>query len=435
MNTKDYLVYCWKHKMCNEIVTTEGKSVEVTDQGLFDRNNGRSFFNAKVRIDNTLYVGNVLVLVRSSDWYLNGFDLKDEFCNIILVICEAPDSELFNSKGEHVNVSKVTIPENVLNNFGILTDPKIGQLVCKGNIIKYNSTLVRHAWFAAMQTEFLEEKSDAIKHIQCENGDVYWDSTAFISLFGSFGFGRNDDNMIKLAKSIPLRIIDHYKDDLFQIEALIFGQAGLLELNCIPSQYQERALSEGYFAKLRNEYIYLAHKHSLKPIRVDWNKFGPGQQQFPHVVLSMLANLYYSRDLSTKSILDIKSVDDCYHVFNTHPTPYWHLHYNFGAETKKSEKIISHDKKSYVIASFFVPFIFAYGRAKSDEVLCDRAFDIMEQMKVFSTQETKLFTRAGIIPNDAGECIAQIQLQRNYCDEHDCINCRFGFNFVKNHQS
>lgn len=431
MNTKDLLCYCWKHKLLQSYVTTSGKEVEVSDQGLFSRNQGPTFFNAKLRMDHTLWVGNVQILANASDWYVNGFDLNQKYNTVILVVCDNIDSKILNQKGEEVPMIQGIIPANVLRNSEALTAPMTGQILCKHYICEYTSKLIRHAWIAAMQTEYLEEKSEHIKEVQKLSGS--FDITAFIMLCRSFGFGRNDDNMEELGKSIRLSILEHYRDDLFQIEAIILGQAGLLELEAIPEKYQKSALNEGYFARLRNEYLYLAHKHLLKPIRVVWQKFGPGPQQYPHVVLSMLANMFYVKNVSANAILGLDSASECYHIMTMHPTPYWQTHFCFGAETKKSEKILSQDRRSYIIASFVIPFLFFAGRAKSEDDYCDRAFDIIEQMKPFKTIESNGFTKMGLLPETAGDTVALIQLQNNYCDKHDCLRCRFGFEFIKKH--
>lgn len=435
MNTNyDLLRWCWRHKQLGtELTTTNGKRLDVYDVGLFNRNDGPTFFNAKVKTDGTLFVGYVQILDHASEWYLKGYDVNKKYNSVILIVCEVVDSTILNQKGEEIPTVQGVIPEKVLKNSQALTAPMTGQALCKHYICEYTTNLIQHSWLAAMQTEYLEDRLERIKEVSEMYGNSSLDITAFVMLCRSFGFGHNDDNMEELGNSIRLSVLEHYRDDLFQIEAIILGQAGLLELEVIPDKYQRDALNEGYFAKLRNEYIYLAHKHSLKPIRVSWEKFGPGPQQYPYVVLSMLANLFYTKNVSAKAILDLRSANDCYHVMTTHPTPYWNTHFCFGAESKKSDKMLTQDRKSYVIASFVIPFLFHMGRVKSEEEYCDRAFDIIEQMKPFQTVESKGFSRMGLVPKTAGDTTALIQLQQKYCDKHDCLNCRFGFEFIRNH--
>ena len=432
MNTKDLLTYCWKYRLFESYITTNSKEVEVTDQGLYSHNQGPTFFNAKVRIGHTLWVGNVQVLTKASDWYLNSFDRNQKYDNVILIVCETIDSEVKNSKGEFVPMIQGIVPEKVVRNISSLTEPLTGQALCKNHINEYSPRLSKYAWLAAMQTEFTENWSEYIKNLHSTLND--WDATAFIMLSRSFGFGCNDAYMESLAKSLPLSVLQHHRDDLFQIEAIVFGQAGLLDIEAIPERFHHDALNEGYFAKLRYEYLYLAHKYSMKPFdRGPWKPYGLGPMKYPHVFLSMFANLYYMKNLSSYCMLDLKSAEDAYHVFQTYATPYWQTHYHFGAETSKSEKNLSQNRISYVIATFLVPFLFAYGRAKSSEEICDRAFEIMEQTKLFSTKESQGFEKVGVAPDDAGQVVAMIQLQREYCDKHDCIRCRFGFNFIKQH--
>lgn len=430
METKQLLDYCWKHKLIGEgFCTSDGKRVDVTDSGLHNRNQGPTFFNAKIRIEHTLWVGNVQTLECSSDWYVNMFDKDFKYDNVILIVCHKIDSEPINSKGEKIPVAQMEIPENVTRNYGALTGIG-GDMRCHYHITEYTTNLIRHAWLAAMQTEWIEEKSHHISELYKSVKD--WDYVWLISLFRGFGFGVNDDLMEKVALSISMSVIDHYNDDLFQIEALIFGQAGLLDLESIPEDLQKHALNEGYFAKLRNEYLYLAHKYSMKATikAFMWKPYGKGNLSYPHVFLSVLANCIYRR---IPKPLGIENAKEAYDILNVSATPYWQTHYHFGAETKRTEKRPSHERKSLAMASSIIPFLFCYGRAVSREECCDLAFDITEQMKRFSTAETKCFEKVGYAPETAGDAIAMIQLKREYCDKKDCLRCRFGFQFIKNH--
>ncbi len=432
METKQLLDYCWKHKLIGEgFCTSDGKSVEVVDSGLHNRHEGPTFFNAKVRIEHTLWVGNAQTLVCASDWYVSMFDRDSKYDNVVLIVCQKVDSEPLNSKGEKIPVAQMEIPENVTRNYGALIGIG-GEMLCHYHIMQYASKLIRHAWHAAMQTEWIEEKADHISELYKSIKD--WDSVWIISLFRSFGFVVNDGAMEQLAKSIPLNALAFHNDDLFQIEAVIFGQAGLLELDTIPEDLQKHALNEGYFAKLRNEYLYLAHKYSMKPMAGSlWKPLGTGCQKYVHVFLSVLANYIYQWRLTKSVPLARESAKQMYDVLSIKATPYWQMHYHFVAETKKSEKGLSLDRKSLIMASSFIPFLFCYGRRMQEEKFCDTAFDIMEQMKRFSTPDTKCFEKTGYVPETAGDAIAMIQLKREYCDKKDCIRCRFGFEFIKKH--
>lgn len=432
MNTNyDLLCWCWRHKQLGtELTTTSGKRVDVHDAGLYCREDRPTFFNAKVKINGILFVGNVHILDHASEWYMKGYDHNLAYQNVILIICKVADSETMFGKTVIPTVQAV-IDERITKNVNTLMQPMTGQISCKANIENYTTMLIRHAWLAAMQTEWLEQKTEHLRQIYRQNKSM--EDTFFISLFSSFGFGANDDVMEKLANAVPMSIIDHYRDDLFQIEAIILGQAGLItDIECVPEKFHDKTLMEGYFQRLRNEYLYLAHKYSMKPISAIFKPFNR-RLSSPHVYLSMLANLIYRRSISSSIVTGLASAKEVMDQLFTKATPYWEMHNQFGAITNKTEKKLSFDKMSYIMAASIVPFLFFYGREKSNEEICDRAFDIMDQMKNFSTPESESFAKYGFESNNASQTIALTQLQKNYCDKQNCLKCRFGFCYVKHH--
>lgn len=438
------LSYCWKHKLYGDgLRTTSKESIEVVDAGLFDRHHGSRFFNAKVRIGKLLYVGNVLILNGTHDFYGSFVDYKKESTSVILVVCNFETTTCVDAQGRSVPVLEVEIPENVDKNASILMGEH-GDKICHAHIMKYTSDLMRHAWLSAMQTEFLEEESHYLSMYYKEcNSDI--EETFFCAMLRAFGFNVNKVAMDLLARNIPFRALEHHRDDLFQVEAFILGQAGLLtlepEIQCaVPEKYLRDALMEGYLAKMRNEYLYLQHKYSMQSIsRLCWHPYGKGGLVYPHMYLSMLANWWYCRKMDSKSVLEVKTVKEAMELLNTHCTPYWDTHYIFGSTSPKCEKRLSDDRKAWLIMAGLVPFLFFCGRLRSNEELCDRAFEFMDEVKTFSTAETNHFKRCGLEPRDAGESLALTHLKTAYCtkqmkpeaDERECLRCRFGYEFIK----
>ena len=441
------LSYCWKHKLYGEgLKTTDGKSVDVADAGLFDRNHGPRFFNAKLKIDGTLYVGNVLVLNESNDFYGSFPDYRKDSQSIILVVCNRMNGNCIDSNGNYVPILELEIPEQVRRNANALM-ANGGDILCHSYIMQYNSRLLRHAWFAAMQTEFIEEESSYLKSFYDECGNDL-EETFFCAILRAYGFNVNKVTMDLLARNTPLKVLEHHRDDLFQIEAILMGQAGLLTLEptvqCgVPEKYLEAAMKEGYLPKLRNEWIYLKNKYSMvhEISKLCWYPYGNGGWNYPHVFISTFANWYYSRKMTALSALQIETVDEAMNLFNSHCTPYWENHFMFGADSKKSEKHLSNDRKAWIVVAALVPFLFFWGRQTHDDELCDRAFDFMEWLKTFQTAETKHFKKYGLVPEDAGQALALTHMKNAYCchqikadaDDRECLRCRFGFQFIKNH--
>ena len=253
-----------------------------------------------------------------------------------------------------------------------------------------------------------------------------------MTLARSFGFGYNGDVFEKWAESLPLDSINRHRDDLFQVEAFFLGQAGLLELSTIPEKFQEKALNEGYFAKLRNEYLYLQHKYSLQPINgSEWNMKGLTPQNFPHIRISQMANLYYTYKAEVKAIINCENIKEVENQLHTHATPYWFTHYTFGAmEKDRKEKNLSPTSINSLMINAVVPFLFTYGRYAHKEILCDNAFDYLEQLKAENNAVTKQWERVGIKVKSAGDSQALIQMKHHYCNKRDCLRCRFGHEYI-----
>ena len=409
------LHYVWKHKLfpLRELQTSDGQTVEVIDSGLHNRNAGPDFFNAKVRIGRTLWVGNVEIHDKSSDWYLHGHDKDKHYDNVILHVAGVLDAEVMNTNGEFVRQMK--------------TD---SYPPCY-KVIPELTRLLVHSWMAALQTERLEQKTEAIKR-RAELCGGSWEDAYFVTLARNYGFGINGEVFEQWAQSIPLDAVNHHRDDLFQIEAIFMGQAGLLELEAVPEYYQKDALNEGYFAKLRNEYLYLAHKFSMKPIDFHlWRFLRLRPQNFPHIRISQLANLYYQQKAGLSQLVECETIEQLKTLFSSHVTPYWETHYTFGSTSSKKEKHLTYGSLNLLMINTAIPMLFAYGRHRSKEVLCDRAFDFLEQLKAENNYIIRMWQQVGLPVQTAGDSQALIQLKKEYCDKKDCLRCRFGYEYLK----
>ena len=425
------LHYCWKHRLLpmGELKTTDGEVVEVIDPGLHNRHAGPDFFNAKVKIDGTLWVGNVEIHDRASDWYRHGHDHDAAYDNVVLHVCEKADVVVKTSKDRTPPQIEVGVPAYVADNYQRLLEED--QYPPCYRIIPHLSRLKIHSWLSALQTERLEQKTEAITR-RVKLCDGSWEAGYFVTLARNYGFGVNGDAFEAWAMSMPIHAVDHHRDDLFQIEAIFLGQAGLLEIESVPERYQRDALNEGYLARLRNEYQYLAHKFGLKPIDYHrWKFLRMRPQNFPHIRISQLASLYYSRRASLSALVDCETLEQFEKIFATSVTPYWETHYVFGSESTKNEKHVSPFSRNLLLINTAVPMLFAYGRHLGNERLCDRAFDLLEQLKAEDNHITRMWRGCGLEVLNAGDSQALIQLKKEYCDRKDCLRCRIGYEYLK----
>ena len=425
------LHYTWKHKLypLKELTTSDGQRVEIIDPGLHNRNAGPDFFNAKIRIGSTMWVGNVEIHDKSSDWYQHGHDKDSRYDNVVLHVAAELDTEVMKSNGEYVPQLQLSVPDDVLTHYDELQ--KTDEYPPCYKVIPHLSALIIHSWMAALQTERLEQKTEAIrKRAELCNGS--WEDAYFVTLARNYGFGINGEVFEQWAYNIPLNAVAHHRDDLFQIEAIFMGQAGLLELDSIPEYYQKDALNDGYFAKLRNEYQYLAHKFSMKPIDFKlWRFLRLRPQNFPHIRISQLANLYYQQKAGLSQLIECETLDELKNVLKSQVTPYWETHYTFGSTSPKNEKHLSYGSINLLMINTAIPMLFAYGRHTSKEVLCDRAFDFLEQLKAENNHIIRMWQQVGLPVKTAGDSQALIQLKKEYCDKKECLRCRFGYEYLR----
>ena len=425
------LQYVWKHKILplTSLATTDGKAVEIIDPGLHNRNAGPDFFNAKLRIGNTMWVGNVEIHDHSKDWYRHGHDSDPAYDNVILHVVEDVDCDVTNSKGDYIPQIKLCVPMTVTLNYKELLNADAYPPCYR--IVPDLSQLTIHSWMAALQTERLERKTQDIAR-RAERANGSWEDAYFITLARNYGFGINGDAFEQWAFNVPLNQVAHHRDDIFQVEAIFLGQAGLLDVNAIPEKYQKEAMNDGYFTRLKIEYTYLAHKFSLTPMnRTMWKFLRLRPQNFPHIRISQLATLYHDRKTSLSQLVECKNVDEMRHMLSTHVTDYWATHYTLGSESASNNKSLSPFSINLLMINTAIPMLFAYGRHTCDDSLCERAFDMLEQLKAEDNHIIRMWKECGLKVKTAGDSQALIQLKNEYCDRKDCLRCRIGYEYLK----
>lgn len=425
------LQYAWKHKMfpLKPLMTTDGRAVEVIDTGLQNTDAGPDFFNAKVKIGGTMWIGNVEMHEKSSAWKAHGHDSDKAYDNVVLHVATVVDADVTTSEGRRVAQLQMDVPEEVKRNYAaLLSEDRYPPFYA---VIPRLDRLTVHSWMSRLLTERLERKTaDIMRRVDACDGS--WESALFVTMARNYGFGVNGDAFERWAMNIPLQSAAHHRDDEFQIEALFLGQAGLLSADAVPERYRDGAMNDDYFVRLGKEYAYLAHKFGLKPMDAGaWKFLRMRPQNFPHISISQLARLYCSRRADLSRLAECTSAEGMRALLATSVTPYWETHYTFGSTTCRSQKRLSTASLNLIIINTAVPMLFAYGRHRMDDTLCDRAFNIITQLKAENNHIVRLWQQCGLTADNAGDSQALIQLKTAYCDRKDCLRCRFGYEYLK----
>lgn len=405
---EEVLHYVWKHKILplKDLKTTDGKSVEVINPGMLNHDAGPDFIGAKVKIDDLLWAGNVEIHLRTTDWYRHGHDDNPAYDSIILHVASQVDTSLSYPSGETVPQIEIDVPDYVISNYEKLVGsdvfPPCGEIL--SNIPK----LKIHGWLSALQVERLEMRTLQIEERR-DRLEKNWEYTLFVTIARSFGFGKNGDAFEMWANNIPMGALSKHRDDLFQIKAIFFGQAGMLDgtgLSCF---------EDAEYNKLCKEYAYLKAKFNLTPIdRSIWHYLRLRPQNFPHVRILQLAHLYYDDSFAFSKVMNTSEYTGYLRLF----------------DTKSGDFNLSKASRISLLVNCVAPMMFAYGTYRNDESLRERAVDLLESLPPEDNRIVRDWTNAGIVAEHAADSQALIHLSRQYCEGKNCLRCRFGHEYL-----
>lgn len=415
------LQYAWQYKLFStyDLKTTENESIEIIDVGKLNRHAGPDFFNAKIKIGETLWAGNVEIHRNASDWIKHEHHKNSAYNNVILHVVTIADTEVLRQNGMKIPQLELKISEDLERKINDLYQLK-KWVACENEIHKIPSVFIND-WKNALLVERLSQKVAQIESLLKKNNN-HWEAAFYIRLARNFGFGVNGQAFEQLARSLALTVLGKHKNNLFQIEALLFGQSSLLD-TCKEDEYTQR---------LRNEHRFLAKKYQLKAIEQSmWKMARLRPDNFPHVRIAQFAALIYDSSKLFSKIISLQNIENLRKIFNTKASDYWDSHYRFGEKSEKKAKSLGADAVNVIIINTIVPFLYAYGSLKNNQEYKDRAFLFLEQLKAEKNAIVTQWKNLGIAIENAADSQAFLQLKKQYCDDKKCLYCRIGHKMLQ----
>lgn len=399
--------------------STDGTTVEIIEPGIHNRDAGPDFSAAIIRTGGADWAGNVEIHVKASDWKRHGHDSDTAYDTVILHVVGVDDARVNRTDGSEILQVCVAPPAGFYERYAILTE-KIDTPTCLpwlSSIPKLN----RSDWLSSLGMERLHEKASYIKSLLASgNGD--WQQAIFITMARALGFGLNGVPFELLAKSLPLNFVMRHRDNILQVEALVFGQAGMLKEESYPY--------DDYFMVLRREYLFLKNKYNLTPISEGlWKYSRTRPQNFPHRRLAILATmLSEGMQLYSQLLEAAGDYDLLMSTLDASASPYWATHSRFGEAPGKwpFPVRLSTASKEIVMINVMAPFYYAYGSLTGDADIAEKGYDLLQHIKGERNSITDLWKRHGLDSENAFYSQALIGLRRNYCDRSRCLDCRFG---------
>ena len=414
---EDFIHYLWKFKQLSgqELLTTEGKEIKIKSLGTHNFFSGPDFFYGRVEIDGQDWVGNIEMHVKASDWYLHGHDDDPAYDNVILHVVWMHDAEITRRDGVNIPVLEVSkyVDEHLVQSYSKLFAVKNDQFINCENQFSSVDDFKRDQWLEKLFFERLEYKSDRIKHILKQNNND-WEATFFQLLARSFGTKTNADAFEQLASGMDQAVIRKLAKDAFQLESVLLGQCGLLEV--------ER--KDSYYKELVNEFAFAKAKHNLQSSLTPMKFFRLRPANYPTIRISQLSRLYQKNPMLFGEVLLSKSRQEIHMLFEVKAAKYWDTHHVFDKETEEREKTLTSDFIDLLIINCIVPIKFMHaqfvGKDKTEELM-----ELMYELKPEKNTIVSGFKKLFKVENSL-QTQSLLHLKPNYCDKNRCLSCDIG---------
>lgn len=405
---KEFISYLWKNGLFSqkEFKTTDGHTLQITSPG--EEIAASHYSCTRLEVDNTPYCGDATLSTLENAQ--GGADI-----NI----------SIKNGKGEvhfhfATQISQKTAEEynRMLNGHFKPPCEKIAATNCGINTREQLTRLL---------AERIEEKADRITRIY-ESCDKRWNDTLFKLLARSYGFGIQGHAFEEWALLLNMQALGKHRDSIEQVEAIMFGQAGLLNEESIPTYYRNEAIASEYYQTLVREYKFLKSKFNLQEMQ--HNTWGYGSAT-PHLRIARLATLFHNERPNTTGIAECKSIEELRNTLQSQPSSYWQHHTQFGSTLTSGTGDLSNKQLDVLIINTVVPMLYTYGKHRQSAELCNKAEDFLYGISAENNSIVRRWTQEGLCINSAADSQALIQLNNAYCKQRRCAECSFAHAYLK----
>ncbi|MFV8323248.1 DUF2851 family protein [Flavobacterium sp. LS2R12] len=419
---EDFLHYLWKFKKFDvlNLKTVNNEEITIVNVGQYLELAGPDFFNAQIVIGTQKWAGNVEIHLKSSDWYVHHHEKDVGYENVILHVVWEHDVAVFRSDNSEISVLELKkyVEKATVENYQSLMAPK-SWIFCKKQLKDVDAFALKN-WQERLFFERLERKSQPIFDL-LEQTNQDWEGVLFCLLAKNFGLNTNGEIFYKMAQSLPFSIIRKESFEVENLEALIFGAAGLLD--------SEK--EDNYFKDLKFKYFHLLHKYQMEKVclgPVQFFKHRP--DNFPTIRLSQLANLYHSKQNLFSKISSLNSLKSTYELFQITASEYWQSHYQFDKESPIKKKTLSKSFIDLIVINTIIPIQFAFAKSQGKEISED-LIRFLNEVAAEKNAIIEKFTSFGILSKTAFETQSLLQIKNEYCNKSKCLECAIGMELMK----
>lgn len=418
--TEELFQYIWKLRLFTQtgLTTLDGLPLQILHTGIHNNNAGPDFTAARIRIGDTLWAGNVELHLKTSDWYRHGHQHNQQYDNVVLHVVFQNDMQELTTDGIPCLELQQQVPKMVLDRFARLNE-SAAFIPCgksAGNV----PYLVWEKWKERLLAERLERRADRFQSwLLCNRYN--WEEVCYWALAESIGLPVNREAFLQLAQSLPYNLVLRHQHSIFHLEALLFGQAGMLE----------QVFREEYPVRLQQEYNYMKHKYRLQPLSGHlWKWLRMRPSSFPTIRIASLAGLLHKGSHLFSRILETDHLAGFEQLISIQPSLYWQQHYRFDVPIGKA-RFPGQKALHSILINAVLPLLYMYGREKRQYRYQERAVDLLNMIPAESNHVISGWQELNVEVKTAHDSQALLELKHSYCNEKRCLECAVGVKLLK----
>src|SRR5450432_568677 len=412
--TEKLLQFIWRNRYFNQqgLVLTTGERLTIEYPGEENTDQGPDFSNARICINGNYWIGSVELHLFSSGWIKHNHSEDSNYRNVILHVVWKQDRPDINRNIPQLELCG-RIPRLMLDTYaGWMHKPSF--IPCETSVLKTGSKKWE-SWASTLLIRRLNRKMQGIFD-SLRGNQYHWEEQLWWMIAANFGNPVNSHAFETIARSIPFSLLAKHRHQFIQLEALLLGQANLLE----------PVFRDSYALLLKREYHFLKKKYGLRKIYEPVHFLRMRPENFPGIRLSQLATLSSENISLFAWTLTCESIKELRNKIMVRANDYWHTHYVFDKTSPFRKKMLGSSMCNNIIINSIIPLLYTYGKLIPDQAVLKKAISWLEQMPAEHNQVMGGWKRMGITVKKAAGSQALIELKKQFCDQRRCLECEIG---------